>query len=292
MQKIVPHLWFDTEAKEAARFYVSVFPDSAVKSESTLHGTPSGSVDVLTINLSGNEFMLLSAGPYFKFTPAISFGVACASLEETDRVYAALLEGGMALMPLGEYPFSERFGWVQDRFGVSWQLSYVGAERAGREIRTALLFVGPQCGKAGEALRFYTDVFRDGRIDEILRYGPGEAPDSEGTIKQATFTLEGRPFSAMDSAYPHDFSFNEAVSLLVKCGTQAEIDYYWGRLSAFPEHERCGWLKDKFGVSWQIVPRAMDEMMRGKDGAKAQRFTDAMLKMKKLDLAVLEAAVR
>ncbi len=291
MQKIVPHLWFDTEAKEAARFYASIFPDSAVKSEAALHGTPSGSVDVVTVSLSGSDFMLLSAGPYFTFTPAISFAVACASHEETDGIWSALIDGGTALMPMGSYPFSERFGWVQDRYGLSWQVMYAGGGKARPKMTTALLFVGPQCGKAGEALRFYTDVFRDARIGEILRYGPGEAPDREGTIKQATFTLEGRAFSAMDSAYPHDFSFNEAVSLLVQCDTQAEIDYYWGRLSAFPEHEQCGWLKDKFGVSWQIVPRAMGELMAEKDSVKAQRFTEAMLKMKKLDLAALEAAV-
>lgn len=290
MQKIVPHLWFDTEAKEAARFYTSVFPDSAILSEVTMHGTPSGSIDIVTVNLSGNEFMLLSAGPYFKFTPAISFTIVCASLEETDRFWSALIAGGTALMPLDAYPFSDRFGWVQDKYGLSWQVLYAGEGKVRRKIIPALTFVGTLCGKAGEALRFYTAAFRDSRIDEIVRYGSDEAPDREGTIKQATFILEGQPFSAMDSAYPHDFSFNEAVSLMVYCDTQAEIDYYWGRLSAFPEHEQCGWLKDKFGLSWQIVPRVMNEMMLEKDEAKLRRFTDTMLKMKKFDIAELLSA--
>jgi predicted 3-demethylubiquinone-9 3-methyltransferase (glyoxalase superfamily) len=149
---ITPHLWFDKEAREAAKFYTSVFPGSRIKSVITLHDTPSGSADVITIELSGQEFTLLNAGPLFKF--------------------------------------------------------------------------------------------------------------------------------------------NESISFMVHCETQEEIDYYWGKLSAVPEAEQCGWLKDKFGLSWQIVPTAMDEMLSDKDQKKIARVTEAFLGMKKLDIAALKEAAK
>jgi predicted 3-demethylubiquinone-9 3-methyltransferase (glyoxalase superfamily) len=150
--KITPHLWFDKEAKEAAEFYTSVFPKSKIKSSTTLNNTPSGTVEVVTIDLMGQEFMLLSAGPLFKF--------------------------------------------------------------------------------------------------------------------------------------------NESISFIIRCKTQKEIDYYWERLSAVPEAEQCGWLKDKFGLSWQIVPAAMDEMMKDRNRERLARVTEAFLTMKKFDIKTLERAYK
>ncbi len=150
MPKITPHLWFDKEAKEAAEFYTSVFPRSKIKNTTTIQNTPSGSVDIVSLELLGQDFMLISAGPLFKF--------------------------------------------------------------------------------------------------------------------------------------------NEAISFMVHCDTQHEIDYYWEKLSAVPEAEQCGWLKDKFGLSWQIVPTAMEEMMKDKDPARLARVTEAFLKMKKFDLTALKQA--
>ena len=124
----------------------------------------------------------------------------------------------------------------------------------------------------------------------IARYGPGQEPDKEGTVMFADFMLEGQWFAAMDSAHEHHFAFNEAISLLVQCDSQEEIDDYWKKLSAVPEAEQCGWLRDKFGVSWQISPAALDEMM--KDGTREQidRVTQAFLPMKKFDIAELQKA--
>ncbi|SDY63264.1 VOC family protein [Nitrosomonas sp. Nm33] len=150
-QKIVPHLWFDKEAKEAVEFYTSVFENSRIKNTTTLHDTPSGTVDVVTFELFGQEFMAISAGPLFKF--------------------------------------------------------------------------------------------------------------------------------------------NESISFIVKCDTQEEIDFYWQRLASEGGQEvECGWLKDKYGLSWQIVPTVMDEMMQSKDPARLTRITQAFLKMKKFDIAALQRA--
>lgn len=290
MERITLHLWYDKEAKEAGAFYTSVFPDSRVKNTTTLHNTPSGSVDIVTIELAGQEFTLLSAGPLFKFTPAISFLVSCETKEEVDKLWNELSRGGAALMELGSYPFSERYGWTQDRYGVSWQVMHAGDRPIRQKITPALMFTGKVSGKAEEAITFYTSVFHDSGVGFVQRYGPGSEPDQEGTIQFANFTLEGEEFAAMDSAHPHGFGFNEAISLQVHCDTQQEIDDYWDKLSADPGAEQCGWLKDRYGLSWQVVPNEMDDMLATNDQAKIARVTEAFLKMKKFDLATLRAA--
>jgi predicted 3-demethylubiquinone-9 3-methyltransferase (glyoxalase superfamily) len=289
-QKITPHLWFDKEAKEAAAFYVSIFPDSRVTNVTVLHDTPSGSVDTVSFELLGQAFMAISAGPLFKFNPSVSFLVACKTKEQVDTIWEQLSEGGMALMELGEYPFSERYGWIMDRYGLSWQIMFMGDREIKQPIIPTLMFVGEVCGKAEEAINFYASVFRDSKVGDIVRYSQGEEPDREGTVKHAAFTLEGQEFAAMDSALGHDFAFNEAISFMVYCDTQNEIDYYWDQLSAVPEAEQCGWLKDKYGLSWQVVPTAMDEMMGSDDQERIDRVTEAFLKMKKFDIAELERA--
>ena len=137
MHKITSHLWFDKEAKEAAEFYTSAFREtfdsaqgkSVIKYTATIHNTPSGDTDIVTIELLGQEFTLISAGPLFKFNPSISFLVACKTKDEVDVLWKKLSEGGKALMELGEYPFSGRYGWTEDKYGVSWQVMLMGELR-------------------------------------------------------------------------------------------------------------------------------------------------------------------
>jgi len=290
MQTITPHLWFDKEANEAAKLYTSIFKDSRIKSTATLHNTPSGSVNLLTIQLLGKELRLINAGPLFKFTPAVSFLVACDTKDEVDTLWNELSKGGSALMELGTYPFSERYGWTQDRYGLSWQVMFMGDRRAEQKITPTLMFAGEQAGRGEEAINFYASVFHNAKVGHILRYGNNEEPDKAGTIRHGGVSLEGESFAVMDSARAHNFTFNEAISFMVHCKTQEEIDYFWAKLSADRKAEQCGWLKDKFGLSWQIVPTIMDEMLNGKDQAKLARLTDAFLKMKKFDIAKLKEA--
>ncbi len=292
MQKITSHLWFDREALEAAGFYISVFQDSIQNSVTKLQGTPSGAVDIVSIDLMGQEFTLISAGPFFKFNPSISFLVACRDKSDVDILWERLSQGGSALMELGEYPFSERYGWVQDRYGLSWQIMFMGVQEIKQNITPTLMFTDKQWGKAEDAINFYASVFRDSEVGDILRYSKGEEPDREGTLKHASFRLEGIEFAAMDSARVHDFAFNEAISFVVHCETQDEIDYYWGRLSADPQAEQCGWLKDRYGVSWQIVPTILEQMLQDQDGEKVARVTEAFLKMKKFDIEALARAYK
>jgi predicted 3-demethylubiquinone-9 3-methyltransferase (glyoxalase superfamily) len=297
MHTIVPHLWFDKEAKEATAFYTSVFSNSRITQTSVITGTPSGDCDIVTFELRGQTFMAINAGPYFKFNPSISFMVNFDpsrdknARESLDAAWKKLETGGKVLMPLDEYPFSKRYGWVQDRFGLSWQLILTDPEGEARpDIVPSLMFVGELCGKAEEAMKFYVSQFEDSKLGVLHRYGPGQEPDKEGTVTFADFKLRDLWFAIMDSARQHDFTFNEAVSFIVHCKDQAEIDRYWKRLSAVPESEQCGWLKDKYGVSWQIVPTAMNDMLATKDQAALDRVTQAFLKMKKFDLAELQRA--
>ena len=290
MRKITPHLWYDHEAKEAAELYVGIFPDSRITNVTTLHDTPSGDCDVVSFELFGRPFQAISAGPPFKFTPAISFHVACKTKEEVDEYWGRLAEGGTALVPLDSYPFAERFGWTADRYGLSWQLMYAGDQEVTQRITPTLMFVGDVCGRAEEAVNFYTSVFDGSEVHHIDRYGPDEEPDREGTVRHAAFTLDGNALAAMDSAQAHNFSFNEAISLMVECQSQEEIDYFWEHLSAVPEAEQCGWLKDNFGVSWQITPARLDELMASANEDQMARVTQAFLQMRKFDIAELEKA--
>jgi predicted 3-demethylubiquinone-9 3-methyltransferase (glyoxalase superfamily) len=290
--KIVPHLWFDKEAKQAAELYTSLIPGSKVNNVTTLRDTPSGDCDVVSFNLAGQPFMAISAGPLFKFNPSISFHVKCQTSDEVNALWDKLSPGGKVLMELGSYPFSERYGWLQDRYGLSWQIIHAGTGQIRQRIVPAFMFVGSVCGKAEEALNFYASVFRNGKAKIVARYGKGAAPDREGSVQYATFEIEGMEFVGMESAHPHEFAFNEAISFIVKCDDQAEIDHYWSKLSHVPQAEQCGWLKDRYGVSWQVAPRRMDEMMRSGSKEQMARVTQAFLKMKKFDLAALERAYR
>jgi predicted 3-demethylubiquinone-9 3-methyltransferase (glyoxalase superfamily) len=291
MQKVIPHLWFDKEAKDAANFYVSVFPDSAITSSTVLRGTPSGDCDVVAFDLMGYSFLAISAGPLFTFNPSVSFFVLCKTNDEVDRLWARLSEGGHVLMELGEYPFSKRYGWTADKYGVTWQVSLDdGHYQYRHRITPTLMYVGNVAGKAEEAMRFYASVLPESKVGDIARYPAGMEPDKEGTVMHGSVTLAGQEFFAMDSAQKHDFTFNEAISLIVNCDSQEEIDRYWYKLSAVPASEQCGWLKDKFGLSWQITPSDLEEMLRSSSQAQVDRVTQAFLPMKKLNMETIRRA--
>jgi predicted 3-demethylubiquinone-9 3-methyltransferase (glyoxalase superfamily) len=295
--KITPHLWFDKEAKESAEFYTSIFPDSRITDVTTLRDTPTGDCDVVSFDLSGQPFMSISAGPLFQFNPSVSFILNFdpskdkRARENLDALWNNLSQGGKALMPLDKYPFSERYGWIQDKYGLSWQLILSDPKGEDRPFITpSLLFTGAVCGKAEEASDFYLSVFRSSKRGMTARYPAGMGPDKEGTIMFTDFVIENQWFAAMDSAHQHGFAFNEAVSFMVSCDTQKEIDYYWEKLSAVPQAEQCGWLKDKYGLSWQVVPADMGEMLQKGTPEQIARLTQAFLPMKKFDLAALRRA--
>ncbi len=287
---ITPHLWYATQAVEAAQLYCDAFGDAEILAVSEVRNTPSGDCDIVRFRIFEQYFQSISAGEMFPFTPAVSFTIRCSTAAEVDRYWSVLSEGGSQLMPLDHYPFSKRYGWVADRTGLSWQITLDAEGAARQRVVPSLLFVGDAYGQAEAAAQHYTSVFDDAEVEHITRFGADAAPDVEGGVMYGMFRLGGQLFSMMESAHPHNFAFNGAVSFMVSCANQREIDHYWGALSAVPAAEQCGWLQDRFGVSWQIVPAVMNEMMQHGSREQVDRVTQAFLPMKKFDIAALERA--
>lgn len=292
MQKVVPNLWFDHNASEAVEFYLSVFENSKVISQMNYPKTEEeGLADfqkefagqVLSINFSLNsfEFVAINADDTFKPNPSISFFYTCRTKEESDTMWEKLKTGGKSLMEIGEYPFSKYYGWVQDKYGYSWQLILENLEgKTGARIMPSLLFTNEASGKAFEAMEFYTSVFPNSKIgSNVNRYTNETAPGREGEIAFADFQILGEWLAAMDGGNGHEFKFSPAVSLLVNCDDQEEINEYWEKLSATPEAEQCGWLVDKYGVSWQISPGNMEELLKKPDAFRR------LLGMKKIEIS-------
>ena len=277
-RSIYPCIWFDGNANEAATFYCSVFTNSKITTDTPM---------VVNFNLDGQKFMGLNGGPQFKPNPSVSFFVVCESQAEIDGAWGKLSEGGEILMPLDKYEWSEKYGWLQDRFGISWQLSYGKLQDVGQKFTPTLMFTQKQAGKAEEAIQFYTSVFKDSSIKGILRYTAGDH-DVEGSVKHAQFRLGKDVFMAMDSSLAHKFTFNEGISFVVECENQEEIDYFWNRFTANGQESMCGWVKDQYGVSWQIIPAILGNLMA--DPQKSQNVMDAILKMKKLNINELVQA--
>lgn len=296
MSAITPCLWFDHSAEEAAAFYLEAFPRGAIRN--TTHYPTEGLADfqkdfageVLTVDfeIAGQRFLALNAGDLFTFTPAISFmvnfdpSVDPDALQNLEALWEKLIDGGRTYIPLDEHPFSSRYGWLSDKFGVSWQL--ILTDPAGESppmIIPSLLFGGAAQNRAHEATEYYLSVFNDSQMGADIRYAEQTGPATRAAVNFSDFRLRDQLFVAMDAGSEQDSTFTEAVSFVVPCSDQDEIDRYWAALSAVPEAEACGWCKDQFGVSWQITPENIDELM------KRPNAFDHMMEMKKIEMAKL-----
>ena len=295
-QKITANLWFDGNAKQAADFYVSVFPGSSIKGGSNYPASAedgladfqldlAGKPLTVDFNLAGHDFTAINAGPEFKPNPSISFMVNFdpskdeQAKDHMQEVWNKLLDGGEIMMPIDKYPFSDRYGWVKDKYGFTWQLiltNLLGEERPC--IIPSLMFGMDKVNHAEEAIAFYTSAFENSKTGTQSRYAQDTGPAKKGSLMFADFMLANQWFAAMDSGVEQTHSFNEAISLAVTCKDQSEIDYFWEKLSSVPESEQCGWCKDKYGVSWQIVPANMEELMKKPDAF------GHMMQMKKIKI--------
>lgn len=283
MQKINPFLWFNDNAVEAASLYTSAF--KSAKTVSTMPG-PGGKPMGVTIELAGLTFILLNGGPQYHPNQSISFYAMCETEHEVESLWNAFSKEGKIMMELNAYPWSEKYGWTEDKFGISWQ---IGLTRRPSRVVPTLLYNGAQQGKAEEAVKFYVSQFPNSSIDHVARYEPGEEGPT-GQIKHAGFKLNDQIFAAMDSGRPMDVPFTPGISLFINCDTQEEVDRLWNKLAEGGRHDRCGWLQDKFGVSWQVVPTALGRLMSDHDRKRAGAVIQAMLGMTKLDIAGLQAA--
>ena len=289
MKKITPNLWFNGNAKEAVDFYASVFPDTSVISTSHYPKSKEEGLAEFQLNMAGNvlsidfeimgfRFVAINAGPEFTPNPSISFFITLDSKEDIDELWGKLADGGKELMSLAKYPFSEYYGWVQDKYNVSWQLILNNPEGDRRpKVMPSLLFTQEKNGKAEEAITFYTSVFKNSKTGQLVRRTEDDPMAKAGTLAFGDFMVENTWIAAMDGGAGHDFTFNEGVSLLISCKDQDEIDHYWEKLTTVGGEESvCGWLKDKYGVSWQVTPDNMEELMKKPDAFKI------MMKQKKI----------
>ena len=294
MQRIVPNIWCQGNAAEAGKFYSQVLPQTSAETTMSYptEGLPdfqlpfAGEPLVVDVMVGGYQLRLINAGAEFRPTPAISFilnmdplmfdGGEDQARATIQEVWTALSDGGQVRMELGVYPHSKLYGWVEDRFGVNWQLMLTDPAGEPRPfVIPQLLFTGP-AAHAQEAMDLYTGLLPDSETTLVVPHA-GQ-PDG---IMFAEFKLAGQCFSAMDGGSDHDFTFTPGLSLELSCADQDEIDAVWEVLSSVPEAEQCGWVVDRFGVSWQIVPENMGELMLH-PGAYQR-----MLSMKKLIIAEL-----
>lgn len=296
MSSIKPHIWFDQDkAKEAAEFYISVMPDSALNYVNHFAMPGGGECKVVEFIVAGQPFLGISAGKALKISPAISFMINFDSSQDPeapkriDEVWNKLLSGGEVMMPLDRYPFSECYGWISDKYGVSWQLILTNPISEKRPVIVpSLLYTGDVAGKANEAIDFYCSIFKDGKRGATAPRPEDVGPDNAGTLLYADFYVNHTWLAAIDSAHPHGFAFNDAVSLLIACETQEEIDYYWSALSTDGEPGQCGWLKDKYGASWQVTSTVMFDALKNGNPEQVARVTQTFMTMKKVDVAALQ----
>ena len=297
-QKIVPNLWFDKEAEEAVKFYTSLFKNSKINSRTRYpeagqetHQKQAGSIMTIDFELEGYQLLALNGGPHFKFNPSVSLFVMCRDEAEINSLWNQLIEGGNVMLPLQAYEWSAAYGWLQDRYGLSWQLMIDDSEyKPEQRICPLLFFTGASHRKAEQAMNFYTSIFEDSKVEGIQKYvEEDENKYALGGVKHAQFQLQGETFMVMDSGMENDFPFNEAISFIVLCKDQQEIDKYWEQLTegGDPQAQQCGWLKDKFGISWQVSPVGMEKLLNDPDKEKANRAMEAMLKMKKINIEQL-----
>lgn len=276
--QIYPCLWFDNQAKTAAEFYCSLFGNSKIIAESDI---------VVHIELEGTKVMLLNGGPVYKINPSISLFYTGTSEEEIVTLWDKLSDGGSAIIPLGSYPWSEKYGWLVDKFGMTWQLMLSDLEPGNHKIVPLLLFVGQMFGKAEEAMKTYASIFQNSGAKFTEYYKEGEGVPV-GSLKFGRFHLGSDQVAAMDGPGEHGYHFDAGVSLVVECDTQDEIDFIWRKLTEGGSEVRCGWLIDRFGVSWQVIPRILGELMA--DSIKGERVMQELMKMIKLDIQALKDA--
>jgi predicted 3-demethylubiquinone-9 3-methyltransferase (glyoxalase superfamily) len=274
--EIYPCLILKDQVAEAADFYLQIFGSGKIVQSNPI---------VTFLDLSGQSFMLLNDGTSSVPNVSFSFMVTSETPEETAQYHHKLANGGQVFMPLDKYDWSISYSWVQDKYGVSWQL-FTGEQNVlSQKFSPSLMFTGDNAGKARDAVNFYTRLFPKSAIEGFMEY-TGEDGDTAGFIKHAQFTINGFVASAMDSSAAHHAEFNESASLVVNCDTQEEIDEYWDKLTADGGQEvMCGWLKDKYGVSWQIVPKIIGKLVT--DPERGPRVLQAVMKMKKLIIADL-----
>ncbi len=281
---IFPCLWFNGDGKEAADFYCETF-DGKITADTPV---------VLNFELFDQKFMFLNAGSQFEKNGSISFTILCETEDERTEYWTALIEEGTVLKEVNENDLNSRVDTVLDQFGVTWNL-IVDKTLIDQKIIPTLLFSNQNQGKAVAAEIFYTDIFSEGDYENVLKEFEISEMRSEEILQNGFvghFKIAHYSLICEDNLIDNQLDFNEGISLVVMTDDQVETDHLWDSLlDNGGRASMCGWLKDQFGVSWQIVPKKLLELMNDlEQPQKAQKVVEAMMTMQKFDISTLETA--
>ncbi len=294
-QKIACMLWFENQAEKAVEYYIELFPNSKIgfktyQSSKDYQHIHNHEKELLTIEfwLDGFHFIALNGGPKYSVNPSVSFYAAYENEFFIDEIWAKLADQGTVLLPFENHELSSKYGKLIDRFDVTWHFAL--AERKDiREDRITpyLTFINQQHGKASEAVDYYVSIFKNAARNESIYYTENDSPEISGNARNIHFTLENQHFMAMDSSIFHLYDFCEAVSFIIFCDNQEEIDYYQDKLCEGGEAQTGGWLKDRYGLSWQVIPKMFFEILYLQNPVLSQEILKAVMNMKKFSLTEL-----
>lgn len=282
--KIIPFIRCTDNAVQVSEYYASIFPGTKIGKKWSA---------VVDFEIFGQSLAAFNGGEHAegKVNPSISFSVWINDKNLTKQIRDKLMDGWEMMMEFAEYPRSPSYGRCNDKYGVSRQVMY-NEQISENKLIPSFLFVWANTGKAEEAIHFYTSLFPASKIDWVGKYDEQAGADDKAEhIAHAEFNLVDQKFIIADSGLQHNFAFNNGISLMVSCKDQAEIDHYRDAFIADGWQEiQCGRCKDKYGVSRQIVPIHLGKLLSDPDTEKSGRATQAMLEMKKLDIAKLKEA--
>jgi predicted 3-demethylubiquinone-9 3-methyltransferase (glyoxalase superfamily) len=291
--KISPCIWFQNHVEEAVKLYISTFKNSKITHTTyytdageKVSGIPKGTVQTISFEAAGLEMLGLNGGPSFgEQSPSVSLFVTCGSVAELDTVYNKLSAGGSTLLPLQEYPFSKRYVFFSDKYGIHWQLFL--EEGSAQKITPSIIFGGDHKGLGAKAMEFYLKVFKNSKTLVDFRYAQGEGDGIPGSVKHARLLLDGSEMVIMDSGHSQPMKMSNGISFIIHCKNQAEVDYFWDAIAKKGQEIQCGWISDEFGVTWQVVPDELNKLMEG-EPKRSERMMQAMFKMKKLNIDELK----
>lgn len=266
MKDITPCIWHSANLSEMVDYYTTIFPNVEVRSQSEM---------LVELTMGGKLFRFLAGNTSELPNPSISFYHLCTTKDEAYELWERLSLDGQEMVPLDSYPWSPLYGWISDKFGISWQIAVHEWEEIGQKITPAFLFVNQYAGKARPAIELYSRLFDKFDLDGIMYFD-----ETEKMIQHSQFALNGQKFMFMDSPEPHEFTFNNGISFMVECEDQAEIDHYWNAITRYGKEGMCGWCTDEFGVAWQIYPRKLSELMSNPETAR--RTAENFRNMKKI----------
>jgi predicted 3-demethylubiquinone-9 3-methyltransferase (glyoxalase superfamily) len=269
-------LWFDNQGAEAAKWYVSLFDGTSILYQNQV---------ITEISIEGTKLMMINGGKHYSPTSAMSnFVYFGGNHEKFERIYHALLDGGQILMPMDAYDWSSKYAWVKDKFGINWQMD-IDEINHRQKLVPSLLFVNQRNHNVKEALSYYISVFEQSTMLMEWPYPESEASMPAGTLLFGQAKLGNTIINAMSSTLHHDYDFTPGNSLVIVCENQDEIDYYWKALGAEGQELMCGWLTDRFGLTWQIFPRILSDLMN--DPERGPKASTALRQMKKIVIAKL-----